>query len=189
MWQARKGKVKLSYLLSFSNSSASSSAVLLTAVGRLLWLVIRSGVWGWVSLRWSPFTGDGPNQQLNPCHSYTLTPKILSLNVVKKKWRHIHTSLLTPATAQMVAVRGPFLKLLYLLSHGHIDRWLLHLSLVTLWQVEGFGHCGTFHSLCLIKKRKKEKKGKQTTINGYGTRFFKWSACCKMSSMTFPPSS
>lgn len=60
-----------------------------------------------------------------------------------------HTSLLTSTTVHMVAGGGSLLELLDLLGHGHISARLFRLSLVACWQVERFGHCGTFPSLCL----------------------------------------
>lgn len=72
------------------------------------------------------------------------------MNLLKKNHQHpLHTSLVALAAAQMVAVRGSFLELLYLLSQWHVGRLFLHLSLVACRQVEGLGHGGTFHSLCL----------------------------------------
>lgn len=53
------------------------------------------------------------------------------------------TSLLTPAAAQVVALRRSLLKLLDLLGHGHVDRlFLCRFLLVARRQVERFGHCG-----------------------------------------------
>lgn len=90
-----------------------------------------------------PLTGDGPDKQ-----------KLFESNTharahTHKKQSHTPTSLLTLATAQMVAVRSAFLKLLNLLSHGHVGRRLLNLSLVARRQVEGFGYCGASRSLGL----------------------------------------
>lgn len=87
-----------------------------------------------MSLTWSPFTGDGPEEQ-----SEVMRLKQTPFNLK----RPTPTSLLTPAAAQVIPVGGSLLELLDLLSHGHVDRLLLHLPLAALRQVEGFGHCGT----------------------------------------------
>lgn len=53
------------------------------------------------------------------------------------------TSLLTPAAAEVVALRCSLLKLLDPLSHGHVDGLLLcRLLLAARRQVERFGHGG-----------------------------------------------
>lgn len=54
-----------SYFWSLSISSASRSVWLLMVDARVLCWVIRWGVWGWVSLRWSLFTGDGPDKVMS----------------------------------------------------------------------------------------------------------------------------
>lgn len=137
------------YFWIFSTSSASSSALLLTVGGRLLWRVISFGVWGWVSFKCSPFTGDGPDKNH---HTFNSVIEQSKTNLIKNQ---LHTFLLTPATAQVVALRGAFLELLYLLSHGHVRLRLLHLSFVAPRQVKGFGHGSSSNSLCLKEIKSK----------------------------------
>lgn len=135
-----------SYFWSLSISSASRSVWLLMVDARVLCWVIRWGVWGWVSLRWSPFTGDGPDKVM---WQFFFKLYIGETCLWQRKQTHTTTSFLTLATAKMVAIRSSFLELLNLLSNGYISRCLFQLFPVAHWEVEGFGHCGTSRSFSL----------------------------------------